>query len=308
MILILALAFAIVFALPSDALAWGPGVHMALGNLLLNNLSLLAPATAEAVAAHPNAFLYGCLSADIFIGKGARFKPGHSHNWETGFNLLDKAPNRRTRSYAWGYLAHLTADISAHNYYVPNMLGYLPPAGRLSHVFLEAQADMRVSWDPHQARTLFRQPNQAADGTLLTATDQKKLLFLVRKDLFKRGLSVVGAKPWKEAELFVRMTLPQLQSARYLQSLLDLALKVTVDFLRDPASSPAPDFDPIGSENIKRAQWFWRGRRRRLARPKLGSMFPPDPRLQELPGHDGLVETIMLPAPKPRRRARRFRP
>lgn len=88
LVTLVAIAVAMV---PGQALAWGPGVHLALGNSVLANLACLPPLLAALLRRHGSAFLYGCLSADIFIGKGTDFRPGHSHNWVTGFKLLHSA-------------------------------------------------------------------------------------------------------------------------------------------------------------------------------------------------------------------------
>ena len=115
-------AFVTLALMPDQALAWGPGVHLALGNSVLSNMGCLPPLVAALLGRHRDAFLYGCLSADIFIGKGTNIKPGHSHNWVTGFKLLKSAQDARVLAYAYGYLSHLAADVVAHNYFVPKAL------------------------------------------------------------------------------------------------------------------------------------------------------------------------------------------
>ena len=97
---------------------------MAIGNNVLAHLHLFAPSLASVLAAHPEQYLYGCLSADIFIGKGCKFTPTHSHNWDMGRTLLRQADSAEAQAYAYGYLSHLAADVIAHNYLVPNILGF----------------------------------------------------------------------------------------------------------------------------------------------------------------------------------------
>ena len=130
--------------LPEQAVAWGPGVHLALGSQVLASVQYLSSVVASAICAYPQVFLYGSLSADIFIGKGCRFTPTHSHNWSLGFDLLKGAESPRQQAYAYGYLAHLAADVIAHNYFVPNMLDILPMPEKMAHVFVEMQADREV--------------------------------------------------------------------------------------------------------------------------------------------------------------------
>ena len=169
------MTLAIAAFIPAEALAWGPGVHLALGNSVLANLGAMPPLIAGLLARHHDAFLYGCLSADIFIGKGTNFKPGHSHNWVTGFKLLNSANDPRVLSYAYGYLTHLAADVVAHNYFVPNTLWTMPSGGKLSHVYVEAQADRKFATERESALALFRKPNRDTDTTLLSTMHKKQI-------------------------------------------------------------------------------------------------------------------------------------
>ena len=100
--------------LPADAWAWGPAAHLDFGLHLLRDLTLVAPAVAGLLRRFADDFLYGNLAADITIGKN--FSPYylHCHNWQVGLSVLDLAEDDATRSFAWGYLAHLAADIVLH--------------------------------------------------------------------------------------------------------------------------------------------------------------------------------------------------
>lgn len=245
--------FILVVALlmPDQALAWGPGVHLALGNSVLGNLGCLSPLVAGLLQRHQSAFLYGCLSADIFIGKGCNFQPGHSHNWVTGFKLLSSAKDPRVLSYAYGYLTHLAADVVAHNYYVPNTLWTMPSGGKLSHVYVEAQADRRFECERQSALALFRRPNRDTDTTLLSAMEKKRLPFLVKKQIVKGTLKVCGLKEWGNSLKLADRLLPLSSSNRHLDEMLTLSENLVFNFLSDPKQSAAVSFDPIGSRNLR---------------------------------------------------------
>lgn len=237
--------------MPDNALAWGPGVHLALGNSVLGNLGCLPPLVGSLLFRHQSAFLYGCLSADIFIGKGSNFQPGHSHNWVTGFKLLSSAKDPRVLSYAYGYLTHLAADVVAHNYYVPNTLWTMPSGGKISHVYVEAQADRRFEDERQSALALFRRPNRDTDTTLLSAMDKKRLPFLLKKQIVKGTLKVCGLKEWGSSLRLADRWLPWSQSGRHLDEMYALSEKLVFDFLAEPKSAVAISFDPIGSSNLR---------------------------------------------------------
>ena len=245
---------AVAALIPENALAWGPGVHLALGNSVISNLGCLPPLIGGLISRHQNAFRYGCLSADIFIGKGTSFKLGHSHNWVTGFNLLNSAKDPRVLAYAYGYLTHLAADVIAHNYYVPNTLWTMPSGGKLSHVYVEAQADSRFKDERESALALFQRPNRDTDGTLLSAMDKKRLPFLLKKQIVKGSLKVCGLKNWGPSLRLADRLLPWPQSSHELDEMLILSEKLVFDCLVDPKATVAVSFDPIGSHNLRSAR------------------------------------------------------
>lgn len=273
----LVLAFLFCLLLPSEALAWGPGVHMAIGRHALEHLGAVAPAVAAVLSAHPERFLYGCLSADILIGKGCRFTPTHSHNWSTGQLLLRQARTPGEAAYAYGYLSHLAADVIAHNYLVPNMLGFSAGQGKFSHAYVEMLADLRVEWP--KASPLFRIPCGEEDAMLRTAVAQKKMPFLLKKQLFRQSLRLVEKKSYKRSLGALHGALPARKEALILES-IDFARELVMDFLRAPRRSPALECDPIGSANLDQANSFRKRQRGYYMRHGEGIIFPLDPRLE----------------------------
>ena len=274
--------------LPGEALAWGPGVHIAIGNGVLGALKLIAPPIAAVLAEYGRSFLYGSVSADIFIGKGSSFKPGHSHNWETGMDLLHLVDRPELKAYAYGYLAHLAADTVAHNYYVPNLLGSLPLSNRLEHVYLEMQADRRVSWCSEQALDIFDLPLNAADRSLLLSMDRNPLSFRLKKHLYKSSLVFCSQKTLRDSLRFVDNRLSDNQVRSYLDAMLDLSARVVLDFLRCPQTSPVLWLDPIGSTNLESAGRFRREQSNVLKTKDFVPLFPVESVLLKLPAAAGI--------------------
>ncbi len=305
LVLLLALLF-LLFGFPDQALAWGPGVHMAIGNQLLHVPHLLPQTLASVLATQPHAFLYGCLSADIFVGKGCTSKPGHSHNWDTARILLLAADSPPLQAHALGYVSHLAADVVAHNYYVPTMLGLTPGSGKLSHMLVEMQADRRVRWSARQARGILLHPHLDQDSCLLMATQRKRWPFQFKKRLFINSVRVSGSRELRKHLSSLRRMLPLAPSMapglepppkterlvadpqdnyNYLMRMLDLSLTLSIQAVTRFESCLAQDFDPIGGEHLREV--------RRLRRQGLhmvsqhspnpaGNLFPLDPRLDAL--------------------------
>lgn len=268
----------LLFLFPAEALAWGPGVHLAIGDHVLTHLHGFAPAVVSALSAHPQRFLYGCLSADILIGKGCRFTPTHSHNWSTGRTLLRQAKSPEEAAYAYGYLSHLAADVIAHNYLVPNMLAFSAGHGKLSHTYVEMQADLRVEWP--QASRLFRIPHKLEDNMLRLAVAQKKMPFLMKKHLFRQSVWLVEKKSYRRSLGLFRHVRPSTWKDEFILRSIDLAQNLVMNLLRNPLRSPALECDPIGSVNLDQIRSFKKRQRDYYLRHDQGIIFPLDPRLE----------------------------
>ncbi|MEF2144807.1 MAG: zinc dependent phospholipase C family protein [Desulfovibrionaceae bacterium] len=274
---------AIILLAPDQALAWGPGVHLAVGNSLLAQTHLLTPFLSELFTAHRQAFLYGCLSADIFIGKGTKFRPGHSHNWDTGFRLLESVHDPRLMAYAYGYISHLAADTVAHNLFVPAMLTVAPSGGTASHVYVEMLADQKVGWDRRQASRVLNRAEIAADDLLLAAMQRAKLPFLLKKNLMRSGLFLCRQVPWDISLDLASRLLPAGDFAQFLDDMVSLSLRAVVDVFERPLDSPALEMDPIGSRNLEQARRMRRSCGRRFASFEPEQTFPVPACLAGLP-------------------------
>ncbi len=274
------LVFLILFLCPQDALAWGPGVHMAIGNNVLAHLHLFAPALSSVLAAHPEQYLYGCLSADIFIGKGCSYTPTHSHNWDTGRALLRQAQDSEAQAYAYGYLSHLAADVIAHNYLVPNILGFSAGRGKFAHTYVEMLADLQVECPRKQASRIFRVPHPHADETLVLAVGQKKLPFTIKKRIFRQSLRLVERRSYKNSLRAFRSLLPFASKEVFIAEAISYAQDVVLDLLQNPLRSAVMECDPIGSSNLSQVRRFQRKQRSYYTERGEGIIFPLDTRLE----------------------------
>ena len=137
-LLILTLVF------PHPALAWSPGTHIFLGQSVLANLELLPAAIRELLRAYPVDFLYGSIAADTSFAQKYVPVGRHSHSWHVGQEIFDLAGSERLRAFGLGYLAHLAADVIAHNHFVPRQLVVTSSTKALGHSYWEARFDMHI--------------------------------------------------------------------------------------------------------------------------------------------------------------------
>lgn len=246
------LLFFLIF--PPLALAWGPGVHMITGNWVLQNLAALPPHIAQALMRYPGQYLYGSLSADIFIGKGSKAKSGHSHNWESGFSLLDKADNQRRLAYALGYLSHLAADTVAHNVYVPGTFSTAPGQGRLAHVYIEWHADASLKWDALDARGVFHEAGSLGSERILRDTiRQKAWKYWIKKHIYERSISFGSSRAMQRSITIMDRLFPGEDRLRLLDYMLTLSTRGIYSLLSQMEKSPLLSMDPIGAEALSLA-------------------------------------------------------
>ena len=248
------LAVAASLALPETAHAWGPGAHMVMGNWMLEHLALLPLFVAEPLSRFPGFFLHGCLSADIFIGKGSVAKKGHSHNWESALALLPRAKSGRSRAYAYGYLSHLAADTVAHNVFVPAFMALAPGNGKMAHVYLEMQADRMVSWDSGHALSVFHERGSQSTSRMLRKTLRRNAVkFRLQSGVYQGSIVVGGSSLWRRSLRMVDNLFPEHVRASHLSELLEVSMRAVVDVLRNGETSRVFALDPVGTAALAEA-------------------------------------------------------
>jgi hypothetical protein len=252
MIIAAAIGFVIAFILfnPEPALAWGPVTHIAMG---VQALAAIAPEhPLQSVLANlPEVFLYGSLAPDIVQGRRLQSRlRRHSHNWETGVGLLDSARGKHEQAFAYGYLAHLAADVVAHNFFLPaRFVGYFDK-GLASHIYNEACFDTLYESEYRDLLLrLLELDFSHLDAILKRAIDSPLVSFDAHRRIFEGGLkrirqwhSVIRATGGharitaEEAELFGRASCG--------------AVAETLD---DAGAAPCCRFDPMGAQAIRNA-------------------------------------------------------
>jgi len=251
---LLSVVTAAVLLLPRDALAWGPATHLELGTRLLGNLALLPLALQVLLRAHPLDFLYGNIAPDIVVGKKFGHYLRHCHRWPVGLEVLDLARSEAEQAFALGYLAHLSADVVAHNYFVPykTILSFNTRA--MNHAYWE------VRFDTHAPDEVWHIPYRISDK-MLGDNDEllKKVLsrtllsFQTNKVIFNSVVLMGRFRKWhdiiRQALAQSRVVLDPQRVERY----KDLSERAVLGFLIDREDSWCFKSDPTGNQSLKAA-------------------------------------------------------
>ncbi len=261
-------AFAAIVLLPSDAWAWTPGTHVFIGDAVLRHLHFLPPRIAELLAAFPADFLYGSIAADTSIAKKYAAVGRHCHSWNVGLEIHDESPDGALRAFSLGYLAHLAADVVAHNFFVPRQLAVTSSTAALGHSYWESRIDVHLgeAW-PRRARELLSLDNTRSDQLLDRILAPTIFGTPTNRRLFRGMVHVTDNDSWQRIFKLIsansRWDLTDAEVGRYLTRSFDYVM----DLLARWDGSEAYVFDPSGDEPLRNAKKL-----RRLARRQGGDI------------------------------------
>ena len=254
MVLIIS-ALAIVCCLPDQALAWGAGTHLQLGMTILDNLAGLPALVGAIIGTAPRDFLYGCIAADIIVGKKFTHYLLHCHRWQIGRAVLGRAKTPAQQSCAYGYLAHLAADTIAHNYYVPYKLMRSFPTLALKHAYWEARFDCFVPkevWDMGQqvARENYRENDTLLRGVLADTI----FSFGTNKRIFNSILAVSRLDKWQQFQRTINEVSRYPLEDQDREEYLDLTREAIYDVLCSAEGCQSYLADPTGELALAAAE------------------------------------------------------
>lgn len=252
--IVFSVIFAICLLLPQDVFAWGGGIHLLIGSRVLGNLASLPPLIASILAAHPYDFLYGCIAADITLGKKFTHYLLHCHRWAIGRKVLESASNDSEKACAYGYLSHLAADSIAHNYYVPYKIMRSFPTVTMKHTYWEMRFETFVGkeiWD--KAREVCNTDQRANDALMRRIVAPTIFSFGTNKRIFNSIMLLSRLEKWQK----VMQTLSD--NSRYLlgeedrDEYLQLTEAAVFGFLRNDADAQILKSDPTGERALAAA-------------------------------------------------------
>ncbi len=281
---------------PTEALAWGMGVHLQIGSEILANLSLFSPVVQELLGRYPYDFYYGCISADIIIGKKFTHYLDHCHSWRVGKQVLDAAQSDRQKACAYGYLAHLAMDTIGHSYFVPYKIVRTFTTTITKHTYWEMRLEAEVKPEIWKlAQTLSKENFRENDSLLRGVLANTLFSFRTNKQIFN---SILLLSRLKQSQRMLRSLSRSSKWALEKKDLLEyltMAREAAVDVLRHQEESPYWKADPSGERALKAAKMI----RRNLNTLWLDGKLPPGDALEILKGlkvrlHDGITQPDKL--------------
>src|SRR5688572_15723983 len=249
------LALLLSFLTPDVALAWTPGTHVFLGDALLRSLPLLPGTIAELLHAFPYDFLYGSIAADTSIAKKYAPAGRHCHSWKVGFEILERARTEPLRAFSFGYLAHLAADVVAHNYFVPRQLMVTSTTATLGHSYWENRFETHIGeGSARRARELILLDHTRSDVHLDRILSPTIFSTPTNRRIFRGMVRVTDWESWQRifqlASERSRWDLLDTEVDRYLRRSFDYV----IDLFQRMDAAEAHAKDPAGEEQLRLAK------------------------------------------------------
>ena len=252
---LLAAALLLLAFLPTDGWAWSPGTHVFLGQAVLAHLDLLPSAIASVLQACPLDFLYGCIAADTSFAK--KYVPAgrNSHSWHVGEEIVELAGTEGLTAFGHGYLAHLAADVIAHNFFVPRRLVVTSSTRALGHSYWEARFDMHVGeQSARKAREVIALDHGASDEHLDRIISPTIFSVRTNRRIFRGMVQLTDLTNWQRVVQMAaensRWDLPDTEVEQHMAAAYDLV----VDCLVVGSGAHARRLDPSGATALRAAK------------------------------------------------------
>jgi hypothetical protein len=249
-----AIVLLVAMLFPDQAYAWTPGTHIWLGESILANLRLLPAAAADLLHAFPYDFLYGSIAPDISLAK--RFVPPgrHSHFWHVGAEVYGDAESDALRAFGLGYLAHLSADTVAHNFYVPRQLLLTSSTSSMGHTYWEIRAETHLT-DRYasQAREIIQLDHALADRHLERIISPTIFSVPTNRRIFRGIVHLAHTRTWQRAMQTARERSRWLLTDEDIERYLGSAYDATMETLADEKAL-ARSLDPSGHRPLRQAK------------------------------------------------------
>jgi len=249
-LVVLALAF-----FPTAAWAWTPGTHVYLGDAVLRSIALLPGNIGGLIAAFPYDFLYGSIAADTSIAKKYAAAGRHSHSWAVGFDILDRARDDALKPFSYGYLAHLAADVVAHNAFVPYQLAITSSTTGLGHSYWETRFETHLGeWAPRRARELILLDHSRSDGHLDRILSPTIFSTSTNRRIFRGMVVAADMESWQRVFQLMLVRSRWDLADDQVSSHLTMAYDYIMDLLIRLDSSDPMRFDPSGHDRLQMAK------------------------------------------------------
>ncbi len=179
----------------------------------------------------------------------------HCHSWHVGFEIYDGAADGPLRAFGLGYLAHLAADVVAHNYFVPRQLALTSTTTGFGHSYWESRFEAHLGERPgHRAVELLLLDHSRSDEHLDRILSPTIFSTQTNRRIFRGMVYASDTESWQRIMQLVsensRWDLAEHDVAAYVARSYDFVM----DLLQRLDHSEPYALDPAGHEPLQQAK------------------------------------------------------
>jgi hypothetical protein len=246
----------LIMALPSGSFAWAPATHLFYAKEILSFAPLLPVSISSLIQEFRTDFFYGCIAADITIGKAYVEYLYNCHNFDVGLGLISHAKTPAQKAFVYGYLSHLAADTVSHNFFVPYQnISQISGRGNFVHAYWEVCVDQYygdLAWEGIDE--IIKNPRTHSHDQLLDEALKDTIFsFKTNKILFSSMLAIQRLKKWQSLVRKTDVISMGKVNPHHLAEYNRLALSAIILFFNGTKNSPVYKVDPTGAETIQEA-------------------------------------------------------
>lgn len=241
---------------PETTFAWAPATHLYFAKEVMHFSTLLPAAVRVLLTTYTEDYLYGCIAADITLGKAFVEYIYNCHNFDVGFGLLKHARNDSQRAFVYGYLSHLAADTVSHNFFVPYQNVEHFNSTRFRHAYWEVRLDDTFGdrvWGDVE-RIVSNPRNHDHDRLLDGALKDTIFSFKTNKVLFSSMIAIQRFKRWQQLVKGVNRRSRMQFNPHHIAEYNRLAVSAIILLLSLEKESPVYRVDPTGVKTVEEAK------------------------------------------------------
>ncbi|MEC9493336.1 zinc dependent phospholipase C family protein [Flexistipes sp.] len=195
------LSLVFLFAFVDSGFCWGFNTHIKIG------LDILETTNFYIIKNYPIHFLLGNIFPDFFnlFKDISQFKKNlKTHSWSTVSKLFNNAETDDEKAFCHGYAGHLSADVIAHNYLVPQNYLLYSRKKVLSHFLVESAEDSYNDKKLKHTLTYLLDNSVFYGDHFLTTMSVDKNYFSREMNILKRSIKYMSIFKLSELSKFIR--------------------------------------------------------------------------------------------------------
>lgn len=179
----------------------------------------------------------------------------HCHNWEIAKSLIEEAKTEKERAFAYGYLAHLSSDVVAHNFFIPYQIISTFKTRTLTHLYWETRIDNKIDREIWYLAEKFKTYNfHDAEQMLERVLVYNLFPFKISKRIYRSYISFSSLENWHKALNVIKNFSKHKIEPQFVEEVLALSREFSLATITRKNDDFIYKIDPMGRKTLAMAQ------------------------------------------------------